>query len=328
MSIPSDKVLLIEDNAELAQLISHMLGRGPVSFFTSISLPRLDKAIERLHVGGISVAVLDLGLPDSSGLESLRRLRSDFPELPVVVLTALEDEAVAVQALREGAQDYLLKSEISCNTVVRAVRYAIERKRGDQANARLAAIFECSQDAIIGMDLDGAIVSWNPGAERIFGYKLEDVAGQSISVIGRGDAPDEMPLILEWLKRGDPVKDFETVRYGKDGRMIHVALSVSAVRNGNGKMFGASIIARDIGERVRAEKERETLFRQLQASLAEVEMLSGLLPICASCKKVRDDQGYWTQVEVYVRDRTNAEFTHGICPECVKRYRDDIPGQL
>jgi PAS domain S-box-containing protein len=198
----------------------------------------------------------------------------------------------------------------------------MERKRGEQANARLAAIFESSQDAIIGMNLDGSIVSWNPAAERIFGYKLEEVSGRSISIIGRGDAPDEMPLILEWLKRGDPVKNFETVRYAKDGRMIHVALSISPVKGASGRIVAASIIARDVEERVRAEKERDALFRQLQASLAEVQLLSGLLPICASCKKVRDDGGYWTQVEVYVRERTNAEFTHGICPECAKKYRE------
>jgi len=248
--------------------------------------------------------------------------------LPIVVLTGLEDEKVALQALREGAQDYLLKSEISRNIVVRAVRFAIERKRGEQAHARLAAIFESSQDAIIGMTLDGAIVSWNPAAERIFGYKLEEVSGRSISMFAPGDAPDEMPLILEWLKRGDPIKDFETVRRTKDGRLVQLAVSVSPVKSSNGKTVAASIIARDIEERVRGEKERDILLRQLQASLAEVQMLTGLLPICASCKKVRDDQGYWTQVEIYVHDRTNAEFTHGICPECVKKYQESMPKRL
>jgi len=328
MITPPPKVLLIEDNAELAQLIGHMLQRGQISTFSCICLDRLETAIKRLRLGDITAVVLDLGLPDSSGLDSLSRLCAEFPDLPIVVLTALQDETVALEALREGAQDYLLKSEISCNAVVRAIRFAIERKRGEQANSRLAAIFECSQDAIIGMNLDGSIVTWNPGAERIFGYKQEEVSGKSISIIGRGDTPDEMPLILAWIKRGDPIKDFETVRYSKDGRMIHVAISVSSVKGSTGKIVGASIIARDIEERVRAEKERDTLFRRLQASLAEVQLLSGLLPICASCKKVRDDQGYWTQVEVYVHDRTNAEFTHGICPECAKGYRAAMPKQL
>src|SRR3954471_3051619 len=288
MSNRSPKVLLIEDNVELAQVISHILRQGPEPSFQCISLPRLDKSLDRLRVGDLAAAVLDLGLPDSSGLDSLRRLHAEFPELPIVVLTALEDENIALQALREGAQDYLLKSEISRNIVLRSVRFAIERKRGEQAHARLAAIFECSRDAIIGLTLEGSIVTWNPAAERIFGYKLEEVSGRSISMIGRGDAPDEMPLILESLKRGDSVRDFESIRYTKEGNLIHVAMSVSPVRSASRRIIAASIIARDIEERVRAEIERDTLLRQLQASLAEVHMLSGLLPICACCKKVRD----------------------------------------
>src|SRR4051812_28898289 len=164
MITPPPKVLLIEDNAELAQLIGHMLERGHISAFSCICLDRLETAIERLRRGDITAVVLDLGLPDSSGLNSLSRLCAEFPELPIVVLTAFEDENAALEALREGAQDYLLKSEISCNAVVRAIRFAIERKRGEQANSRLAAIFEGSQDAIIGMNLDGSIMTWNPGA--------------------------------------------------------------------------------------------------------------------------------------------------------------------
>ena len=323
MSLIASKVLLIEDHPELAQLIGTMLRRATPAF-EHLSLGRLEQGLARLRTGDIAAVILDLGLPDSNGLDSLRRLRREFPELPVVVLTGLEDENAALQSLREGAQDYLLKNEISANVVIRAVRFAMERKRGEQAHARLAAIVECSHDAIIGLSLDGTITSWNPAAERIFGYHADEVAGHPIGMLGRGDVPDELPLVLEWLRRGDPVKDFESVRYAKDGRLVHVALSVSPVKNNSGRTIAASIIARDVEERVQAEKERDTLFRQLQASLAQVQLLSGLLPICASCKKVRDDQGYWTQVEIYVRDRSRAEFTHGICPECAKKYREQM----
>ena len=209
-----------------------------------------------MRTGDIAAVILDLGLPDSNGLDSLRRLRREFPELPVVVLTGLEDENAALQSLWEGAQDYLLKNEISANVVIRAVRFAIERKRSEQAHARLAAIIECSHDAIIGLSLDGTITSWNPAAERIFGYHADEVTGHPIGMLGRGDVPDELPLVLEWLRRGDPAKDFESVRYAKDGRLVHVALSVSPVKNNSGRTIAASIIARDVEERVQAEKER------------------------------------------------------------------------
>ena len=328
MSTRPVKVLLVEDNTELAQLIAHMLHQGQARLFNCICLPRLDQSLDRLNVRDIDAVILDLGLPDSDGLRSLRAIRNQSPELPIVVLTAIEDENIALQALREGAQDYLLKSEISSNMVVRTIRFAIERKRGEQAHARLAAIVEGSRDAIIGMDLDGAVVSWNPSAEKMFGYKLEDVAGRSLSMLVPADAPDEMPVILQWLRRGDPVKDFETARRARDGRLIHLAVSISPVKGSSGRLIGAAMIARDIEERIQAEQERDTLLRQLQASLAQVQLLNGLLPICASCKKVRDDGGYWTQVEVYVRDRTHAEFTHGIYPDCAKKYREQIVRKL
>ena len=102
--------------------------------------------------------------------------------------------------------------------------------------------------------------------------------------------------------------------------MIHVAISVSSVKAATGKIVGASIIARDIDERVRAEKERDTLFRKLQASLAEVQLLSGLLPICAWCERIRNEVGCWRPWEQYIREHSEAEFTHGFCPECVSKF--------
>jgi PAS domain S-box-containing protein len=328
MSNPAVKILLVEDNSELSQLIAHMLRQGEARVFNFVCLARLDQGLERLQVRDIDAVILDLGLPDSDGLQTLRAIRNQSPELPIVVLTAVADEDTALQALREGAQDYVLKSDLSSNMLVRTIRFAIERKKGEQAHARLAAIVEGSRDAIIGMDLDGAVVSWNPAAERMFGYKLDQVAGRSMAMLVPADVPDELPVLLHWLQRGDPIKDFETVRQARDGRLVHVAVSISPVKSASGRIIGAAMIARDIEERIRVERERDALLRQLQASLAEVQMLSGLLPICASCKKVRDDGGYWTQVEVYVRDRTNAEFTHGICPDCAKKYRDAIVQKL
>lgn len=82
----------------------------------------------------------------------------------------------------------------------------------------------------------------------------------------------------------------------------------------------------EIAERKRAEEEREKLIRQLQKALAEVKTLKGIFPICASCKKVRDDKGYWTQIEAYIRDHSEAEFSHGICPECMKKLYPDLAG--
>lgn len=84
-------------------------------------------------------------------------------------------------------------------------------------------------------------------------------------------------------------------------------------------------LVNEIAERKKAEREKEGLIRQLQQALAEVKKLSGLLPICASCKRIRDDKGYWQQIESYIRDHSEANFSHGICPECAKKLYPDIP---
>ena len=83
-------------------------------------------------------------------------------------------------------------------------------------------------------------------------------------------------------------------------------------------------LQKEIDERKRIEKEREKLISELQMAMAEVKKLSGFLPICSSCKKIRDDEGYWNQIESYIRDHSEAEFSHGICPECVKKLYPDF----
>ena len=103
----------------------------------------------------------------------------------------------------------------------------------------------------------------------------------------------------------------------KEGMEFPIELSVSSWNTGK-DIFYAGII-RDISERKHFEKERDQLILDLQSSLAKVKTLSGLLPICASCKKIRDDKGYWNQIEGYIRKHSDATFSHGICPQCTEK---------
>ena len=322
---PIISVLLIEDNDQLAGLMTQILSRVPNTTFAVETCASLSDGLQRLPAGGVDLVLLDLTLPDSTGLESFTQLYNQFPSLPIVVLTALEDETVALTALREGAQDYLIKNEINPRSLTRAIRYAVERKRGEEARSQLAAIVESSHDAIIGLSLEGLIVSWNSGAESMFGHPFEDVIGRPSSVLLPSGQFDDMPFMLDRLKIGQPVKDFEGICVRNDGTEMNLAISVSPIKNSVGRIIGASMIARDINEQKRHQQEREQLIAELQSALAQVKSLHGLLPICASCKKVRDDQGYWTQVEVYVMNHSEAEFTHGICPDCLQQYRASLP---
>jgi PAS domain S-box-containing protein len=149
--------------------------------------------------------------------------------------------------------------------------------RGESASelqARLAAIVESSDDAIISKSLEGIIQTWNRGAERIFGYTAEDVIGKHISILAVPDHVDEMPKILERVRRGERVEHYQTKRRTKDGRVVTVSLTVSPVRNASGKIIAASKIARDITERERDRKALEAANNALRQSNLDLQQFA------------------------------------------------------
>jgi PAS domain S-box-containing protein len=140
--------------------------------------------------------------------------------------------------------------------------------------ARLAAIIDCSDDAIISKSLDGIITSWNGAAERLFGYTAAEAIGQHITLIIPEDRRAEEDMVLAVLRQGQRISHFETVRRTKDGRLVDISLTVSPIRNAAGKVVGASKIARDISERRLLERERQRLLAREQEARAEAEALN------------------------------------------------------
>ena len=134
-------------------------------------------------------------------------------------------------------------------------------------SARLAAIVESSDDAIISKDLNGLILSWNRGAQRLFGYTAEEMIGQSVQRLIPTDRFDEEPRILEQIRQGQPIDHYETVRQRKDGSLVHISLTVSPLKDGRGRIVGASKIARDITERKQAERHLAHLVEALPAAV-------------------------------------------------------------
>ncbi|MBW1741609.1 MAG: response regulator [Deltaproteobacteria bacterium] len=133
------KVLLVEDNPGDAHLIQEMLAEGTGALFDLVWVDRLSTGLERLAEGGIDLVLLDLSLPDSRGLETFSTADAQAPHVPIIVLTSLDDEEVAVDAVREGAQDYLVKGQVDGNMLMRAMQYAIERKRAEEEKRKLEA---------------------------------------------------------------------------------------------------------------------------------------------------------------------------------------------
>ena len=131
------------------------------------------------------------------------------------------------------------------------------------AGGWLAAIVETSDDAIVSKTLDGIVTSWNPAAEKLFGYTAEEMIGRPIAILAAPDRENEMPAILESLRRGEKVDHYETVRRRKDGSLVDISLTVSPIRDETGRILGASKIARDITLRKRLEERQRFLTAEL-----------------------------------------------------------------
>ncbi len=208
-----------------------------------------------------------------------------------------------------------------------------ENKQSQEAlrvsEEKFKKISEWANDAIIQMDSEGSIVFWNKAAQDIFGYTQDEVTGKDLHNLL---VPKRY---LKAFKKGYQLfrtsgnggainKTLELSALRKDGSEFEMELSLSAFKEKN--KWHAVGIVRDISDRKLVEKEKEQLIANLKAALDEIKTLKGIVPICSSCKKIRDDKGFWNQLEIYIQEHSNAEFSHGICPDCVQKLYPDYNG--
>jgi two-component system cell cycle sensor histidine kinase/response regulator CckA len=394
-------LLLVEDNPGDARLFRETF-KDQGSHETELThVKSMFEAEKYLAAHLADIIILDLGLPDAQGLEAVRRVHAAAPRVPLVVLTGLDDESLATQALQEGAQDYLIKGQIETRGLLRALRHSVERKIMDDALfgekeraqvtlnsigdavvctdiagnitflnlvaeqmtgwsrqeavdrpmaevcrildattrkispkpmgkaivqnriqhlssncilirqdgfeipiensvapiydrqgqatgavtvfrditerkrreddlSRLAAVVESSYDAIVSLTPQGVILTWNHGAERMYGYSAEEAIGQSILVLSPVAQPVEGSRLLKMVERGEAVEQFETARAKKDGTQIQVAITLSPIKDSDGDVVGVSSVARDITE----SKHLEEMFRKSQ-KMEAVGLLAG-----------------------------------------------------
>src|SRR5260221_6630532 len=180
-------LLLVEDNPADAHLISTALRYADSQQFTLVHVERLSVALSWLEKKQFAVILLDLSLPDSWGLDTIKQIQTHAPHLPVVVMTGRDDEELAIKALQEGAQDYLVKGQVEPHTLMRALRYAIERHRLLQelqaSEKRYYNLFENASDALLSFTLEGIVTDVNHQLEALVGYSRDEIITQHYSKI-------------------------------------------------------------------------------------------------------------------------------------------------
>ena len=230
-----------------------------------------------LEVHDWDLIICDYSMPHLTARQPWPSIDRAGLDIPFISVSGTVGEETVAEMMKAGAHDYVMKSNLArlVPAVKRELRAAQERRDRRQAeaiSAYLASIVESCDDAIIGKTLDGTVVSWNPGAERIYGYSAAEMIGRSISVLIPSYRPEELPEIFETIKQGKGVDGLETVRIRKDGTPVEVSLTISPIKDAGGRVVGASTVARDITRRKQEENERLGLIKDLTAALAHVHL--------------------------------------------------------
>jgi len=289
------QILLFEDNPGDAGLIEDMLEEFADFPYELKNVETLNEGLSFLEKLPFDVIITDLRLPDSDGINTFLDIHARNSRIPTIILTASRDEKIGIDAVKKGAQDYLIKGQADGRLLKRSIQYSIERKKAETKIQSLANIMESSNDAIITKSLDGIITSWNKGAEQVYGYSAKEVLGRPLSIIEPDSLKGEIEQLGEMIKQGEKIHNYETSRLGKNDTIIDVSLTISPVFDTHGKMTAISCIARDITESRRAEeklRESEEKYRNIIETTNEgIVVIDAELRIIYINKKLTDKGG-------------------------------------
>jgi len=265
------KILLIEDNPGDARLLQELLKEVTSVQFRLEQVDCLSQGMERLNQQSFDVVLLDLTLPDSQALETFLKLYAHAPEVPIVVITGLTDETLALRAVQEGAQDYLVKGQVSSDLLSRSIRYAIERKRTEQKMAEQAALLDIATDAILVRDLEGHILFWNQGAERLYGWKADEAIGQKVSELLYKPASLQFQAAQKQLiNTGEWYGELNHVT--GEGKAVVVSSRWTLMRDKRGQPNSILVVSTDITEK----KQLEAQFLRAQRMESIGTLASGI----------------------------------------------------
>ena len=268
------RLLIVEDDIVDRKLLERLLAQSSLGAHEIDYADCLSGALEMLHEYCFDVVLLDLGLPDSRGTESVIELQVHAPHVPIIVLSGLDDERTATTAVQKGVQDYLIKGQVDSTLLVRSIRYALERKKAERqlqvAEQRYRTIFENSAVAIMMVDKEGCLVSWNQFTERLLEMTRDDLLGRSVRSLY---PPSEWDRICALnIRRKGMQHHLETQMIRGGGEVIDVDISLSVLKDTDGAITGSIGVVRDITERKHMEgalRQSEMRFRQVVENAKE-----------------------------------------------------------
>jgi|GEM_PF-354643 len=332
------RILIVEDEGIIAQDIQSTLEK------LGYEVPAIavvgEEAIEKAAELQPDLVLMDIVLSGGmDGVEAATHIRERL-HIPVIFLTAHSDSATLQRAKVTGPYGYIVKPlverELRIGIEMALQKHAMERRQAEQQQwfaSTLASVGE----AVIATDARGEVRFMNSLAESITGWPQREAVGQHIDNV--------MVLSAEVASTGSHGPFAEAVRKGlvidwgsntwlwpRKGPSTPIDYTAARIREEDGATAGVVVAFRDITPRRELEEDRERLIRQLRAALENVKTLRALLPVCAACKKIRDDQGYWEAVDAYIIKQGLGNVSHSICPDCIRQlypsFADEILSEI
>lgn len=255
------RILLIEDNPDDVFFLRMVLRKIDGTSFQLEPAETLAKGLKRLESGDIDIVLLDLTLPDSMGLDTFQMVKTQCGGTPVIVLSGIDDETIAVNAVHSGAEDYLVKGRVDSQLITRAIIYAIERTEARKAilkaEEKYRGIFENSISGIFQTTPEGRYLSVNPALTRIYGYNSPEELISGMTDIGRllYVQPNRRAEFVRIMQENGIVQNFESQIYRKDGSVIWISENSRAVYDAGGKIVYYEGMVEDITARKEAEEK-------------------------------------------------------------------------
>lgn len=324
------RILLVEDEGIIARDIQGILRK--LGYAVAGHAISGEEAVYKAATLQPDLILMDIRLDgDMDGVEAARRIRLESG-IPVIFVTAHSDPATLERAKITDPFGYVVKP-----LVERDLRMAIEiglfRHHTEQKLVEhdrwMNAIVSNVGDGLIVTDERGSVRIFNAAADRLTGWPAAEAQGKPLDELfplldAAGHPLFQSPLIQVITEEVHREWTGNVFTRTQSGVLLAVDYTASAVRDESASLCGLVLVFRDMTEKRRLEAERDRLVKELQTALEQVKTLRGFVPVCSGCHKVRKDDGFWEQLEKFVQDRTEAKFSHTLCPPCLNRLYPEI----
>jgi PAS domain S-box-containing protein len=324
-------VLIIEDSERDAELVIRQLKEAGYTIYHE-RIETADEMKVALEMLAWDIIIADYKLPQFNAPAALTVLKKTGLDIPFIVISGTIGEETVVELMKAGAHDYLMKNKLIrlVPAVKREIAEAqVRQERRQTAKAlraseeRYRTLAEAAHDMIFIINRDDLVEYVNTSAAGLFHQRPEEIIGKTRASLFSPEVLREQQRSLQNVFETGMSKYAESKSTFKD-QIFWLSTWLVPLLDDTGQVTAVMGVARDITNQKWLEEDKQKLLNKLQNALTQIKTLSGLLPICSVCKKIRDDEGYWQQVEGYIQNHTDVIFTHGVCPDCFPKLYPDF----